>query len=161
MAINNGSLYIGNATNTIGLIQKIWQPIPFFGNYKISTNNVTNFKVKSEGTFFGAYSSNAAVKAKAYNDLRFQFNNLGEEIRASLAPQLLGFSYSDPQWSTYKTIINNTAVNNLGITRLSTSKLNSYTFNNSIKLYMNCTFNDANFIVKLQYPTITMELSYV
>jgi hypothetical protein len=161
MAINNGSLYIGDAANTIALIEKAWQPLPYFGNYKISTNNVTNFKVKNESTFFGAYNSNATVKAKAYNDLRFQFNNLGEQIRGCLAVQLLGFSYSDPQWSTYNTIQGQASVKNLGLSRLSSRKLNSYTFNNSVKLYMNCTFNDANFIARLQYPTIAMEFSYV
>ena len=161
MAVNNGSLYIGNATNTIALVQKIWQPIPYFGKHKISTNNVTNFKVTNESTFFGAFSANATVKANAYNDLRFQFNNLGEEIRAALAVQLLSFSYNDTQWSTYNAIQTNTAVKNLGMSRLSTSKLASYSFNNSIKLYMNCTFNDSNSVAKLQYPKITMELSYV
>jgi hypothetical protein len=161
MAINNGSLYLGNATNTIALIEKLWQPIPYFGKHKISTNNVTNFKVTNESTFFGAYSANATVKAKAYNDLRFQFNNLGEQIRANLAVQLLSFSTSDPQFATFTNIQIQTAVANLSLARLNSNKLNAYSFNNSVKLYMNCNFNDVNLVAQLQYPKIAMEISYV
>jgi len=161
MAINNGSLYIGDAKNTIALIEGTWKPISYFGKHKIFTNSAATFKVKNESTFFGAYSSNSAVKAKAYNDLRFQFNNLGEQIRANLATQLFSFSNSDPQWSTYTAMQNTVAVKNLSISRARDTKLNSYTFNNLQKLYITCTFNDVNFIAKIGYPTVITELSYV
>jgi len=161
MAINNGSLYIGNATNSIALIEKQWQPIPYLGKHKISINGASTFKVKDESTFFGIQSANTTVKNKAYNDLRFQFNNLGEIIRGILPSQLLGFSYSDPQWSTYDAIRADTTVKNLGISRQVNSKLNAYSFNNLVKVYITCTFDDVNLIAKLKYPSIGAEFSYV
>jgi hypothetical protein len=161
MAINNGSLYVGNASNNIFVSSKSYAPY-MNGKHKISINNASTFKVSSEASFFGAYSSNATVKAKAYNDLRFQFNKFGETINANLASNLFWWSYQDPQWSTINTTRQNLAVSGLGVTKSRIHQSTNFSnFSNTFKVNLQCTFDDVNLITKLSYPITIASLSYV
>ena len=161
MAINNGSLYVGNASNNIFISSKSYAPY-MNGKHKISINNTSTFKVSSEASFFGAYSSNATVKAKAYNDLRFQVNKFGETINGNLASNLFWWSYQDPQWNTVNTARQNLAVAGLGVTKSRINQSTSFSnFSNTFKVNLLCSFDDVNLIARLLYPTTIASLSYV
>jgi len=161
MAINNGLLYVGNANNTIFVSSKSYAP--YMNNkHRISINGVSTFKVADESAFFGAYSANTAVKTKAYNDLRFQFNKFGENINLNLASNLFWWSYQDPQWNTINTARQTLAVANLGVTKSLINQSTSFSnFSNTFKVNLLCSFNDINLISKLSFPNITASLSYV
>jgi len=163
MAIRNGSLYIGNAVNDIGLITNHWYPLTFNGSYDLLINGTSTFKVVDEASFFGAYAGSPNMKSKIYNDLRFQINKNGAGFKNSLEELFVSNSYRDPQFITYKNLIESTFTATSLPKAASVAPITSDIFENNFKVYTDVTFDDVNLIgkVKAFYGSYGLSLSYL
>jgi hypothetical protein len=81
MALNSDNIYIGQAKMTFAILDRDFNM--FDRKPSIILNDISTFKASNESTFFGAYSSNVAVKAAAYNQLRVNSFTILNDLRTN------------------------------------------------------------------------------
>jgi hypothetical protein len=81
MALNSDNIYVGQAKMYFAVLDRDFDL--FDRKPTITLNDIGSFKASNESTFFGAYSSNAAVKASAYNQLKVNSFTILNKLRTN------------------------------------------------------------------------------
>jgi hypothetical protein len=157
MALNTNNIYIGTAKMSFSILDR-----DFFNLDKktlFTLNDISTFKAINESTFFGAYASNSAVKASAYNQLRansFQVLNkmrtngtFMKNVRRSFTDHPTVFSTLEARMTEVVTLkqTKNWTYNSSLFQKL-------YNFSNiQLKVYLPATFDTSSLKTEFKYKS--------
>jgi hypothetical protein len=155
MALNSDNIYIGQAKMFFAILDRDFDM--FDRKPTITLNDISTFKASNESTFFGAYSSNTAVKAAAYNQLRANSFNILNKLRTNgTMAQNIKPNFADLN-PTIVSIMGarRTIVQDLKQTRWLNQTSNHfqqlYHFTKSAKIYLPAKFDTVTFKVEFDY----------
>ena len=155
MALNSDNIYIGTAKMIFAVLDRDFDM--FDRKPTITLNTISTFKASNESTFFGAYSSNTAVKAAAYNQLRANSFNILNKLRTNgtMTQEIKSYFYQlNP---TIASIIETRSevVQDLKTTRWLNQTSNSfqqlYNFTTNTKIYLPAKFDTVTLKAEFDY----------
>lgn len=155
MALNSDNIYVGTAKMFFAVLDRDFDM--FDRKPTITLNAISTFKASNESTFFGAYSSNTAVKAAAYNQLRANSFNILNKLRTNGTMMQEIKSYFYQLNPTIASIIETRSevVQDLKTTRwlnqTSSSFKQLYNFTTNTKIYLPAKFDTVTLKAEFDY----------
>jgi hypothetical protein len=157
MALNSDNIYIGQAKMFFAILDRDFDL--FDRKPTITLNDISTFKASNESTFFGASSSNIAVKAAAYNQLKIDSSRILSKLRTNgtMAQNIRNYFYPLNPTIATPIIARRAEVNSLKTDR-SYSQTSSYFqelyhFTANVKIYLPAKFDTVTLKAKFDYTS--------
>ena len=125
----------------------------------ITLNDIDSFKASNESTFFGAYSSNTAVKAAAYNQLKVNSFDVLNKLRTNgtMAQNIKTYFYQSNPTITSSLQSRIDKIQSLKSTRYLNQTANYfqqlYHFTANVKIYLPAIFDTVTLKAEFNYKT--------
>jgi hypothetical protein len=155
MALNSDNIYVGTARMIFAVLDRDFDMAD--RKPTITLNNISTFKASNESTFFGAYSSNAAVKAAAYNQLKVNSFNILNKLRTNgtMIQEMKSYFYQLNPTIVSVIETRREVVQDLKTTRwlnqTSNSFQNLYNFTTNTKIYLPAKFDTVTLQAEFNY----------
>lgn len=170
MALNSNNIYVGTAKMYFSVLDRDFDMLD--RKSTITLNDIASFKASNESTFFGAYSSNSAVKAAAYNQLKVNSFNILNKIRTNgtVLQSISRYFHTNPNvTATLQSRADEVAdqKDTIWLNQASNTFQKLYHFTINTKIYLPATFDTVTLAAEFLYksnegngyynPTVTFD----